>query len=234
MLSILCFFEFVLAEYPYFDDINKQLEFEEKKIFVKEIENKEMILSGGSQFNLAILFDSNQPIIVPDDIKTTYYYVYSFEMIQNNKSLNEIELLNIVGLSDKAIELENNFKNQLKYYYENEYTLITRTPVLWGGIGSLTLGLMNVYGYHIDDDWIDEDPDFSWSDSKDKNEHLIINLLLTSIGIGLIIKHSKNPPEPKREYSKPRPKYIQQYTNQQLLSLCESYNRRIFDEIKNQ
>ena len=42
LLSILCLFAFILAEYPYFDDINKQLLFEKQKILIVDEKGEEL------------------------------------------------------------------------------------------------------------------------------------------------------------------------------------------------
>ena len=111
-------YSFALGQdvYPYFSDSKKQLEFEKKRIFVREVYEKEMILSGGSQMNFLYLLDKNQPIVVPGDIKTSYVYSYSFEMIQNGRQLSEIALLELIGLNDEANELRNDFKSVLELH----------------------------------------------------------------------------------------------------------------------
>ena len=87
-------YSFALGQdvYPYYTDPKKQLKFEKERIFIKEVDEKEIVLSGGSQLNFLYLLDQNQPAIVPGDINSSYIYRYSFEMIQNEKQLSEIEI----------------------------------------------------------------------------------------------------------------------------------------------
>ena len=67
-------------EYPYFSDITKQLEFEKNKIYVKEIDEREIQIHNAPVFNYAYLFNGNQPMVLPG-IKSDYKYIYKFEII---------------------------------------------------------------------------------------------------------------------------------------------------------
>ena len=49
--------------------MEKQLDFEQKRIYIKEVNQKDMIISGGSQFNWLSIIDDNQPLTIPAPIK---------------------------------------------------------------------------------------------------------------------------------------------------------------------
>jgi len=121
-LIILFAFSFAEDVYPHFSDPSQQFEFEEKKIYINEVDEKEMIISGGSQFNYMSLIDSHQPIIVPAPLKTNYNYTYRVEIKQNNKLLSEFDFLSVIGLNKKAEELLNIQEinhNPIKYVNSN-------------------------------------------------------------------------------------------------------------------
>ena len=84
LLIILSLLSFVLSEdvYPYFSDIEKQLEFEEKRIIITEVNEKEMYLSGGgSEFNeLSLLLPYVEPRYINSNIETKYRYIYKLEI----------------------------------------------------------------------------------------------------------------------------------------------------------
>ena len=53
-------------------------------------DTKEMILTGGSQFNFAYLINPNQPLIVPSDIATNYKYIYTYALDTNGEILSAV------------------------------------------------------------------------------------------------------------------------------------------------
>ena len=117
--------------YPNFSTPKKQLQFERKRIYIKEVSEKEMIIGGGgSQFNPRALFNEifldsmHQPPYTQINFNFQYRYRYTFEISQNNKLLNELDFLYAVGLNevrgkplspasiiDKAKELINEWKS---------------------------------------------------------------------------------------------------------------------------
>ena len=86
----------------FFSDPVKQLKFEEKRIYINEVNEKEMRISGGAQFNYLAFLNSSQPLYLPDEIKTEYAYINEFDIIQNGRILTEIEFLEIIGLPEKS------------------------------------------------------------------------------------------------------------------------------------
>ena len=116
-------FLFCADEYPYFTNVVKQLEFEERKIEINEVNEKEMYISGGgSEFNwLSILnpyLDSytQQPLYLNSDQKTSYRYIYTFEITQNGRIIPELEFLKIVGLQDRFDKIVNEYNAEVEVY----------------------------------------------------------------------------------------------------------------------
>ncbi len=205
--------------YPFFTNPEKQLEFEENKIYVNETDSKEMILSGGSQFNFAYLIDSSQPLIVPSDIATNYKYIYTFEIKHNGEILNELQLLKLVGLNDKANELETDFKKELENYYINRtYTAKKDLTTQAFAIPLLLVGVMMNIGT-LDQIY----------DSSNNN----LGALWHIFGVGATVVGSFAAKNINYKEYPPIPTYQQKYTNEQLQALSESYNLKIYNEIKN-
>ena len=107
-------------QYPYFTNVEKQLEFEERKVEINEVNEKEMYISGGgSEFNwLSILnpyLDSytQQPLYLNSDQKTSYRYIYTFEITQNGRIIPELEFLKIIGLHDRFDKIVNEYNAEI-------------------------------------------------------------------------------------------------------------------------
>ena len=114
---------FAEDEYPYFGDMKKQLEFEEEKIIINEVDEKEMYISGGgSKFNwLSILnpvMDSywQEPIYINTDTETSYRYIYTFEIIQNGRKISELEFLKVVGLNERFDKIVAEYNSEVDKY----------------------------------------------------------------------------------------------------------------------
>lgn len=235
-LFILLFLSLIFCEdvYPYFADPIKQLEFEEKKVFVEEVQEKELILSGGSKFNIAYLWDRDQPFTVSDDIKTDYKYVYTFEITHDNKVLHEIELLRLIGLHGKADELEDSFKLELETYYAKSNQLHTVNK--WTPLKGICMALYSIGALFLIEMWADksdppEEQIYDYSDAEIGGVAIITAItgyFAIDQNWGIVEK------QVKIKNTDPFPIYKQKYVNNQLKSLVESYNRKIFNEIKSQ
>ena len=216
-------------DYPYFMDTEKQLEFESKRIYINEVNNKKMIISGGGDtyqfFNSLI---EGQAVYKQDPIRTSYYYNYKFEIIKNGKLINEVEFLQTVGLNKiaddilrKYYEQLNNYKKNLKKYNSsnNEYKgkkKYLAEKLEWLGIIGVCIAIAPI-GIE------DIDPDVGLTIMAVGAVTTGIYLLTWLIPTG----HEKltlKPPE--------KPVLTQQLDNKQIISIAESYNRRIFEEIK--
>jgi len=217
-------YSFALGQdvYPYFSDTKKQFEFEKKRIYIRETSEKEQIISGGSEFNIFYLFDDSQPAIVPSDILTSYRYIYTFEIIQYNNFLSEIEFLRLIGLNEEAKEIIDDYIKRINIWEKIlPQKVITYHPVLgvdsykyqkfWGAIFILTgVGAVLSIG--------DE------RENEDNALRFLAAILCFAIGIGA--------PEKPKFAKPPKPVLKQTLTSEQIKSLSESYNKRIYEEIK--
>jgi hypothetical protein len=63
--------------YPYFSDMGKQLEFEQKRITIIDIkETRQFISGGGSEFNWLSLISKYEPAYVVAPIRTDFFLYY--------------------------------------------------------------------------------------------------------------------------------------------------------------
>ena len=175
-----------------------------------------MVVSGGSEINFLYLLDSNQPVTIPAPVQTNYNYIYSFEIVQNGKMLSEIDMLKAVGLDDKANELTIEFEELVKKFknmYSEPYKV--RDDFWYAfGVCLIVLPFMN---YEIDDDAHIT----GYSDDA-------LALLALGVGLGSWMLNDLAFTE---TYHTPPP-YEQKLTNKQLKSIAESYNKRVYNEIK--
>ena len=255
LLIILSLLSFVLGEdtYPFFIDIEKQLEFEEKKIVIAEVKEKEMYIGGGgSTFNwLSILNPylesyAQQPLYINSDIETKYSYTYKFEISQNNKIISELEFLEIIGLNDRLEQIAKNYQAEIDNY-EVEYNLYSQ---------KLSNYEQDLFEYNSNKNKKNNlirkyrnpmiismllcgslvEP-FSKEDASDSIEILYVSSLFYSIynGIQFFYKSSKINKKVGSEPLKPmEPKYPsikQTLSNAQLKALSESYNKKIYQEM---
>ena len=80
--------------YPYFSDMEKQLEFERRKIVIEEGESTQQIITGGgSEVNWLSLFDSSEPKYINKPIETNYIYSSYFNIHRNGKKISEVKCL---------------------------------------------------------------------------------------------------------------------------------------------
>ena len=249
LLSILCLFSFILAEYPYFDDINKQLEFEKNKIYIEDKSGERMLVSGGESYTALanplgyLLLDEDPDYISKNrSIQTEYEYLSEFNIIRNAKKISEIEFFKIIGLNDEANKIIEDYNKELKIYenkIESHYTITIPESegffLKLAGIWLATLGggslLFNDYG----SDGIDSEASFT--KQKDAEKALIFGALVL-IGRWLIIKNTDLLKEESRTRIIPNelqsPVIKQTLSNQQLKSLAETYNKQLYYKIKSQ
>ena len=251
LIKILCLSSFLFAEdvYPYFSDPVKQLEFEKEKIQIIDIKEKEMVLSGGSQFNWAYLFNKNQPITAPGDIKTEYIYRYNFEIIKNGENISEIELLIETGLIDEANKIKDDYKNKIDIYettisnnkpYNIKYKNYDRKKhnMIMGDINFLlrysNLILMGIFA---NSSFYNLNKYLSMYEGTDAKKYyknnLFKSLALTSLTIFSHKKINNRIVKVKDILNIKKPVLKQTLTNEQLKSISESYNRKLYNEILN-
>ena len=243
-------------KYPFFNDLNKQMDFEEMKIYIIEKSEKEQHFIGGDSYTeLANTFghlflEEDPSYVVKQTPKKIYYkYYYEFKIMQGRRELTELEFFLIAGYDQKAKEIFQDFDNKISDYnseyriYENELTSFKdynvnndssitssknkETSKFLFGIGNTCYYLwLGLGGYALMTD-----------DYSDGVYNLWINtgiVMLGAYGLGLIIPQNDEPtsvtfaiPQPPAE-----PILEQTLSNEQLISLAEAYNRKIFQEIQ--
>ena len=103
--------------YPYFSNMEKQLEFERWKIVIEEGESTQQIISGGgSEFNLWSLVIDSEPTYKNAPIKTKYRYNSYFNLQRDGKDISEIEMLRTIGLNDEANKIISEFEKEILLY----------------------------------------------------------------------------------------------------------------------
>jgi len=217
-------YSFALGQdvYPYFSDSKKQFKFEKKRIYIKEIDEKEQVISGGSTFNFVSLIDDSQPMTIPAPIRTTYNYKYEFHILQNGKNITEVEFLRLIGLQEEAEEILYDFSNKIAIWENTPSTAVYQRQKkrLGTGIGYILL----IFGvYHF------LKPIECQRGEEDCHSTKGGGIISVFLGV-LCISLSKE----KIAFIKPpKPDLEQTLSNEQIKSLAESYNKKIYEEIKN-
>ena len=224
-------FSFTQDIYPFFSDPLKQLEFEEKRIYVKEESGERTLISGGDSYTalanpLGTIFLEQDPdyIAKNNPIKTEIEYWYNFEIKQNNNLLTEIEFLTIIGLEDKANIIISDFQKLMNEYnnsIDGEYVEIFKKNEMrafWFNYAAVSAGCGLLF---ID---IIPKPFF----------------VLSGLGILVGLTQEKGHDDLRLVYTNPEiagtiPKPIlkQILSPEQITSLADSYNRKIYNEIAN-
>ena len=103
--------------YPYFSDMGKQLEFEQKKIVVSDFkESRQIIKGGGSEFNWLSIISEYEPTYKIAPITTEFEYVTIFSIKRNGHIISEIVFLNFVVLNSQADKKIEDYMSQLDTY----------------------------------------------------------------------------------------------------------------------
>ena len=212
--------------YPYFSDMEKQLEFERRKIVIEEGESTQQIISGGgSEFNLWSLVIDSEPTYKNAPIKTKYRYNSYFNLQRDGKDISEIEMLRTIGLNDEANKIISEFEKEILLYENSPVdTLISykynvdrdkaKFHIYWSFI--LTLGLING----------------SIEGSEENDPFILISIIYGGWSINKwsqIIRSDYY--YTKKSITKP---VLQQQLNPvQTKSMVEAYNRKLHSEIAN-
>lgn len=222
--SLLSTITFSQDAYPYFSNPENQLEFEKKRIYIKEFEEERQYISGGGdEFNPMWLFFSNAPMFKSTPIETSFYYEYTFEIIQNGIVLNEIEFLQFIGLTDLADDIIIGYQNKFVQYQsdmdnwvKNPYYIEEQKNISLIGAGILLTG-MGLFGVS----------NIAYQDKAQYTGYMIMG-----IGVLVTIVGTIKPLKIKHEYPKPIEPILKQHlTNDQIKSIAESHNRKVFREI---
>lgn len=223
-------------EYPYLQDPVKQYEFEQLRIYISEDNSQRMIVSGGE--DTYQLFDSiieGKSVYRQQPIRTSYYYNSRFEIKVNGKIINEIEFLQIVGLDSLASEILENYYKKLADYEDKlaDVISLTKTPEVIRVPLAKKIDWLGYFGVSaMVVPYILGDPENS-DDENAKEVFVTAGAIMTS----LYLLSWLIPIEQELVYETPavyidKPVLEQQLDNQQIISISESYNRRIFNEIK--
>ena len=189
--------------YPNFSTPKKQLQFERKRIYTKEVSEKEIILNeGGSQFNPRAL---------------SYRYRYTFEISQNNKLLNELDFLYAVGLNEEAEGIIDDYTILFKEWSQNRTKTIIKNPTkIFSNIFYVFGGLM---GFAI----LTLEP--ATDDGSDPRPVMCIG----SLGLGYLFSL----PKVETTQIDNNPPVMQQtLSSNQITAIADSYNRQLFQDIK--
>ena len=239
--------------FPYFSDLSKQLEYEGKRIYIEEDKGQKQIVSGGgSKTEVAnplgvILFKEKADYIsVSEPVTTRFEKYHTFNIYQGKRQLNEFQFMEIIGLSDKVKKAEDEFKQQMKryesfnkttYYKYETKKLIEVQPykgITWSALALGGLFIFASFGTDNDPELNEQYPNrdceiCEWGYGTG------FKLLLAGGGLWLFgqteLKEEKiKDVRTTNPYSKPTMKPV--LTTEQIKSLAESYNRRIYKEIQ--
>ena len=226
IITILLFFNLGIAQdvYPYFMEPNKQFQFEQDRIYVKEVEEKLQYISGGEdEFNPWWLLFSNAPMYKATALTTSFYYEYTFEIIKNGKLLNEVEFLHAIGVEEKAKQIIDANADKIAKYQQELVDFNAQPYYIKESVNPL-FAMMVIGGFVVGARILDD---------SSKNKKIgTIGLLSGTSGAFLAYRYPL-----KQKIPKPRPEepVIKQYlTNDQIKSLAESYNRGIYAKILNE
>jgi len=212
-------------EYPYFSDMDKQLEFEQKKITIIDVkETRQFISGGGSEFNWLSLISQYQPTYVVAPIRTDFYYVTKFSITRNSKVLSEIDFLYGIGLNEEADSLILEYQKQVQNLNDKKQYFFDKENYEYEKFCGAPFGICFGLGY------------LGWSYEEFHAVNFGTSLLyftggglLTWVGVRLLTK-------PKSSYKTEQPiiPQIQSFlSNQQVKSLSEAYNRKLYNDISN-
>ena len=232
-LIILFAFSFAEDVYPNFSSPKKQFQFEKQRIYIDEVEEKEQIVEGGgSEFNVWALYNNvlpdylQQPTLRQGNISTRYVYRYNFEITQNNKQLNEVDLLYAVGLKDEADDIikahEIQLKNFNKKHTKKQLKKKSYKPVYVSGLIS-TLSLLGLFST-----WADVN-NHGWTTENTTKANTFGILTAISSMYGVIkwyILYSTDTTLPSA------PILQQTMSSKQLTAIAESYNRQVYKQIQ--
>jgi len=225
-ILFLTLYSFALCQdvYPYFSDAKKQLEFEKNRIYITEVKETEMVISNDHQFNYAYIFNKNQPAIITG-IKTDYVYRYKFEIKIGNSVVSDIDLLSFMGLEEEASKIIKDYNDQLENYIP-KYK-IKKTDTILSFILKLTGGTLIAYNLLM--------AAVQTSDDAVSEREKVMSRASAAYGIGagFTVYYSGIWFMNKTSEIQNPFVYSQAYSDNQLKSLAESYNKKLYKEIKN-
>ena len=208
-------------EYPYFSDMKKQLEFEQKKIVVNIDEEKRQIISGGgSEFNWLSLVSNYQPTYLIAPIKTDFEYVTKFSIKKNGVNISEIDFLRSVGLNEQADSIVANYQEKISHFNEIDNLVLDRDNYVFRK--GMLYGCGSFFGF------------FALVLSRDANQEPSIVYATSIISMSsfagfFLTKKSSFMVKDKNSY----PQLESFLSNEQVKSISEAYNRKLYNDISN-
>ena len=209
-------------EYPYFNDISKQLKFEQKKIVVQiDKERRQVISGGGSEFNWLSLVSNYQPTYLIAPMKTDFEYISKFSIEKNNVNISEIDFLRSVGLIEQADSLVSSYQKKLSSFNEYDNLVLDRDNYVFrkgilGGCGSL----FGMFSLVLSKEQAFKEPSLVYLTSI-VSISSFTGFFLTKKS-SFMIKDKNNYPQLKSFLS-----------NEQVKSISEAYNRKLYKDISN-
>ena len=218
-LIILFAFSFAEDEYPYFSDAKKQLEFEKLRLYIERVDIKSDIV----------------PIGTFSDYENQYNY--DVKIIENNVLLTEYQFLNLISLSEEAeerinLQFADYFNSVLDMNLRYNSTLLENSIDLEiiekkGDLSITTsviffsLATVNSYLYFLDDD-----------DTDAMLLMLMIPLNAACYYLGIDNYRNRGYDIKFKPLSKMFFTYNQSLKYEQINSLADSYNRKIYNNIQ--
>jgi len=221
--TLLLFIGLALGQdtYPYFSDMSKQLEFEQKKILVENnVDKRQVISGGGSEFNWLSLMSNYQPTYLVSPIQTDFEFVTTFSIQRNGKDISEIDFLRFVGLDNQADSIVANYQDQISKFNLNEDLILDRDNYVFrkgmlGGVG-VSFGTFTLFQLDY------ENPVYP---SIIATTGLIS---LASFTAFFLTKKESFMIKDKNNY----PRLESFLSNEQVESISEAYNRKLYNDIK--
>ena len=232
-LLLLVGFAWGQDEYPYFSDMKKQLEFEQKKIIVSDIkESRQIIEGGGSEFNWLSIISEYEPTYKIAPITTEFEYVTIFSIKRNGHIISEIDFLNFVGLNSQADKIIENYRSQLDTYDksltnkklvfdESNFNFRKNCFYVLGGVSFAMAVSLNNSG--------------DYKESRAKPAGIFVpGAIAGGLSLGAIIAAiSIKKSDYMKEIKVPYPVLKSLLTNEQVKSMAEAYNRKLYNDIAN-
>jgi len=227
LLITLSLVSFVFSDDYSFSDVNKQSEFERKRIYINQVDKKEMYISGSMYKSIG-------------SMSTKYIYLYKFEIIQDQETLDEQSFLELIGLEQEATKL---FKEQTDKYFSIQkdtvcnkldqelFNILDKSEETYGhskyvfAITSILFHGIGFTGLKNDNNSVSQE-----------NMYNMYAIHLLGVMSDFQLRNALLNPIYKYEYTEKTLRnfiYKQSYTDMQLKKLADAYNNKIYEEIKN-
>ena len=119
-IKLILFYSLVFSQkqYPHFIEASKQLEFEKKQIHIEPSnKNEKVVLNDDKNFNWLSIFFPSEPKYFNTSVQTSFNKNCTITI--NGKTVDEIQMLSQIGLTEESIEVMNNYQQQTQNQMEN-------------------------------------------------------------------------------------------------------------------